>query len=78
MGEQIILHAAVFGASFLQAAAGSASDRDLAALSLLRAAQMYSTAGRTDEVTVLVDRLEEEFPRSEWLEEARALLRGEE
>ncbi len=63
---------------FLLAAAGSASDRDLAALSLLRAAQMYSTAGRTAEVQELVNKLEEEFPRSDWLEEARTLLRGDE
>lgn len=80
IGEHLYRQADFTGAAdeFLLAAAGSASDRDLAALSLLRAAQMYSTAGRTAEVRELVTKLEEEFPRSDWLEEARTLLRENE
>ena len=62
---------------YLQAAAAGAADRDLAALAIYRAAAMYSTLGRTAEVEALVERLEEDFPRSEWLEEARTLQRGE-
>jgi TolA-binding protein/lipopolysaccharide biosynthesis regulator YciM len=59
---------------YLQAAANSSSDRDLAALAIYRAAEMYSTAGRTMEMQALLQRLEEEFPGSQWLEEARDLL----
>ena len=60
---------------YLRAAEVGAVDRDLTALSLYRAATMYSTLGRTAEVRALVDQLEEHFPRSEWLEEARSLVR---
>ncbi|MFW5688691.1 MAG: tetratricopeptide repeat protein [Spirochaetota bacterium] len=61
---------------YLQAAAVGAADRDLAALSIYRAAVMYSTLGRSSEVEALIERLEEDFPNSEWLEEARTLERG--
>ncbi|MFW6288397.1 MAG: tetratricopeptide repeat protein [Spirochaetota bacterium] len=61
---------------YLQAAAVGAADRDLAAHSIHRAAVMYSTLGRTDEFNALLDRLEEDFAGSEWLEETRALQRG--
>jgi TolA-binding protein len=61
---------------YLRAAAVGAADRDLAALSIYRAAVMYSTLGRTTEVEALIERLEENFPGSEWLEEARSLQRG--
>ncbi len=61
---------------YLQAAAVGAADRDLAALSIYRAAVMYSTLGRTGEFNALVERLEEDFAGSEWLEETRALQRG--
>jgi TolA-binding protein len=62
---------------YLEAAAASSSDRDLAALSIYRAAEMYSSAGRRREALTLVERLEEEFPGSQWLEEARDLLGGD-
>ena len=61
---------------YLEAAVTSSSDRDLAALSIYRAAEMYSTAGYTTETQVLLQRLEEEFQGSQWLEEARGLLGG--
>ena len=61
---------------YLQAAATSSADRDLAALSIYRAAEMYSTAGRTTEMQTLLQRLEEDFPGSQWLEEARGLQGG--
>lgn len=61
---------------YLEAAAASSSDRDLAALSIYRAAEMYSTAGRRSETETLLERLEEDFPGSQWLEEARGLLGG--
>ncbi|TFH04113.1 MAG: tetratricopeptide repeat protein, partial [Spirochaetales bacterium] len=60
---------------YLQAATVGAIDRDLTALSLYRAAVMSSTVGRVGEVDALVRQLEEDFPRSEWLEEARSLVR---
>jgi TolA-binding protein len=60
---------------YLQAAEVGAVDRDLIALSLYRAAAMYSTVGRTAEVRALVEELEEQFPQSEWLEEAQSLVR---
>ena len=60
---------------YLRAAEVGAVDRDLTALSLYRAATMYSTLGRAAEVRALVDQLEEHFPGSEWLEEARSLVR---
>ncbi len=62
---------------YLQAAIVGAADRDLAALSIYRAAVMYSTIGRTAEVNALVDRLRSDFPGSEWLEEAETLQRGD-
>ncbi len=61
---------------YLQAAAVGAADRDLAALSIYRAAVMYSMLGHTTEVNALVSRLRSDFPGSQWLEEARALQRG--
>lgn len=62
------------GNTFLDVAATDPSNGDLAAYALLRAAQAYSAIGMTEEVRVLVDRLEESFPRSEWITEARRLL----
>jgi len=61
---------------YLEAAATSSSDRDLAALSIYRAAEMYSTTGRTAETQTLLQRLEDDFPGSQWLEEARGLGGG--
>ncbi len=62
---------------YLQAATVGAADRDLAALSIYRAAVMYSTLGRRTEMNALVDRLRADFPGSEWLEEAETLQRGD-
>jgi cellulose synthase operon protein C len=62
---------------YLQAAAVGAADRDLSALAIYRAVVMYSTLGRSAEVQALVERLEEDFPGSEWLEEARAIQGGD-
>ena len=61
---------------YLRAAAVGVEDRELAALSLYRAASMYSRTGRVAEMNALVERLEQDFPRSEWLEEARTLRGG--
>ncbi|TVQ27701.1 MAG: hypothetical protein EA382_03120 [Spirochaetaceae bacterium] len=62
---------------YLEAATVGAGDRDLAARSIYRAAVMYSTVGRTAEVDQLLVRLRDQFPGSEWLEEARTLGRGD-
>jgi outer membrane protein assembly factor BamD (BamD/ComL family) len=62
---------------YLESAATSTADRDLAALSIYRAAEMYSTVGRRSEAETLLRRLEEDFPGSQWLEEARDLLGGD-
>lgn len=61
---------------YLEAARLGSADRDLAALSIYRAATMYSTLGRSTEVAALVAQLEQQFPSSEWLEEARGLRGG--
>ncbi len=66
------------GNAFLEAAGIDPQNRDLAAYALLRAAQSYATIGKREEVRALVERLQESFPRSEWITEARRLLREDE
>lgn len=66
------------GNAFLEVPAIDPANGDLAAYALLRAAQSFSAIGRGEQVQALVERLEESFPRSEWITEARRLLPEEE
>jgi TolA-binding protein len=61
---------------FLKAALRDPTDRDLAAASLFRAAEMSALAGRRDDVATLVRRLTDTFPTSSWAQEGRRLLAG--
>jgi TolA-binding protein len=58
---------------FLEAAATGASDAELAASSIYRAAEMMRLAGRPEDVRELVRRLEQKFPASPWTARARKL-----
>jgi tetratricopeptide (TPR) repeat protein len=60
--------------AFLKAALIDPANRDLAAYSLLRAAEMLAWAGREKEVMELVERLEANFPGSQWVNEGKRLL----
>ena len=60
--------------AFLKAALIDPSNGDLAAYSLLRAAEMLAWAGREKEVRELVERLESNFPGSQWVAEGKRLL----
>jgi TolA-binding protein len=62
------------GNEFLKAAMINPSDRDLIASSLFRAAEMMKYAGMKSDVRALVQRLEDNFPDSQWTAEARKLL----
>ncbi len=58
---------------FLEAAATGASDAELAASSIYRAAEMMRLAERPEDVRELVRRLEDKFPASPWTVRARKL-----
>lgn len=60
---------------FLQAAFIYPEEPDLMAASIFRAAEMMSLAGREREVRELVERLDKNFPDSQWTEEGRKLLK---
>ncbi|MBN2739224.1 MAG: tetratricopeptide repeat protein [Spirochaetales bacterium] len=62
------------GNQFLQAALTNPANRDLMALSLYKAAEMMKLANKPNDVRVLVDRLEKNFPASQWLIEGKKLL----
>ena len=64
-------------AEFLEVVLLDPPDRDLIAQALYRAAEMTYLAGSEREAEALVDRIEETFPSSQWVEEGRKLLRGE-
>jgi TolA-binding protein/thioredoxin-like negative regulator of GroEL len=66
---------AAAGQSFLQAATIYPRDRDLLAESIYRAAEMTLLAGNLGEARTLVERLETNFPDSQWAVEGRMLLR---
>ncbi len=59
---------------FLTAASTGASDRDFAASSVYRAAEMMKLAQRPDEVQALVKRLNDNFPSSPWTTKAQKLM----
>ncbi|MFP4563352.1 MAG: tetratricopeptide repeat protein [Spirochaetia bacterium] len=65
---------AAAGKSFLQAATIYPRDRDLLAESIYRAAEMTLLAGNLGEARTLVERLETNFPESQWAVEGRMLL----
>jgi hypothetical protein len=52
------------------------SDQDLIAQSLYRAAEMTFLAGSREEARALVSRIEETFPNSQWVQEGKKLLEG--
>jgi TolA-binding protein len=60
---------------FLQAAFIYPEGPDLMAASIFRAAEMMSLAGKEREVRELVERLDKNFPDSQWTEEGRKLLK---
>ena len=62
---------------FLQAVVLYPQGRDLAAQALYRAAEMTKIAGNLQETRALVDRLEELFPSSQWVESGRKLLESD-
>jgi TolA-binding protein len=61
---------------FLKTALRNPADRDLAAGSIFRAAEMSSLLGKRDDVTALVKRLTDNFAASQWAQEAKRLLEG--
>ncbi len=65
------------GRQFVSAASKAASDAELSASSLYRAAEMMKLAKRQDEVRALVKRLTDNFPSSAWTSKARALMEAE-
>ena len=60
--------------SFLNAVLLYPEDRDLAAQSLYKAAEMASLAGNRAEARALVERIETLFPSSQWVEAGKKLL----
>ncbi len=62
---------------FLQAISINPEDRDLAAQSLYKAAEMVKLAGNMEEARSLVKRIESRFPSSQWVEEGRKLVEEE-
>ena len=60
--------------AFLAAATMNPADSDLMAMSIFRAADSALLGGKTQDAQVLVRRLEDNFPKSSWAEEGRALL----
>lgn len=62
---------------YLAAATAGASDSELAALAIYRAAESYAILGRDAEVRTLIAQLEQRFPDSPWLSEAQLLTGGD-
>lgn len=62
---------------FLKTATVNPEDRDLVAQAMYRAAEMTKLAGNISEARALVDKLEELFPSSQWVESGRKLLEEE-
>ncbi|MCK5198247.1 MAG: hypothetical protein KAR21_07845, partial [Spirochaetales bacterium] len=60
--------------SFIDAATIYPENRDLMAVSLLRAAEMAIAAGDRQTAVKMVNLLEINFPSSEWLKEGRTIL----
>lgn len=59
---------------FLEAAALNPGDKDLMAMSIYRSAEMMKVAGRRTDAELLVRRLEQNFPASQWAVEGKKLL----
>lgn len=64
------------GNEFLKAALIDPKNRDLMAFSIFKAAEMMKRAGKSREVRDLVQRLQKNFPQSQWAEEGKRLLEG--
>ncbi len=62
---------------FLAAISINPEDRDLAAQSLYKAAEMAKLAGNLEEARELVDRIKSRFPASQWVEEGSRLIEEE-
>ncbi len=61
---------------FLAAATIDPTDRDLAAASMYRAAEMAKLSGDAEAASAMASRIETDFPSSEWAAEAKKLLGG--
>ena len=59
---------------FLKTIAINPDDRDLAAQSIYRAAEMAKLAGNLEEAIELVRRIEKAFPSSQWVDEGKRLI----
>ncbi|MBN1411638.1 MAG: tetratricopeptide repeat protein [Spirochaetales bacterium] len=64
------------GNEFIKAAVMNPQDRDFMAHSLYKAAQMMKIAGKNSDLKDLVERLEKNFPASQWALEGKKLLEG--
>jgi TolA-binding protein len=64
------------GNEFLKAALINPENKDLMAFSIFKAAEMMKLAGKPQEVRDLVERLQKNFPQSQWAEEGKRLLEG--
>jgi TolA-binding protein len=64
------------GKEFFKASLMDSENREFMAYSIYRAAQSMKQAGKTREVAELVERLENNFPGSEWSLEGKKLLGG--
>ncbi len=62
------------GDTFLRAAIMYPQNRDMMASAMYRAAEMSKRSGNTEEVRNLVQRLENNFPGSQWVIEGRKLI----
>ncbi len=61
---------------FLAAATLDPANRDLTAASLYRAAEMAKLSGNLSDVRAMVDKIQNNFPNTEWAVEAKKLLEG--
>jgi cellulose synthase operon protein C len=64
------------GNEFVKAAVLSTNDRDRMAHSIYRAAEMMKKGGNKEDALSLVDRLEKNFPQSDWTTEGKKLVEG--
>ncbi len=66
------------GQEFIAAAALNPDDKDLMAMSMYRAAEMAKLSGNISEAGRMVNRIEINFPQSQWAAEGRKLMEGAE
>jgi TolA-binding protein len=78
LGEYYNLHGEYIkaGNEFVKAAVLSTNNKDRMAHSIYRAAEMMKLGGNSQDALDLVDRLERNFPQSDWTTEGRKLVKG--